>query len=116
MMTKNKLIEILKSLNIPVNEGIQNDKDANIYPRIVFWDYLWDPILASGEEYDTNVTYQVSFFSKKPPHESKIKELKKVLKENGINPYIEHEFVQKERYFHSYFRVEIVENLNEIIK
>ena len=47
-MDKEKFIEILESIDIPVNEGIQNDKDKNKYPRIVFWDYVWEPYTASG--------------------------------------------------------------------
>ncbi|WZU02690.1 hypothetical protein MGH68_07285 [Erysipelothrix sp. D19-032] len=43
-MDKSKLIEVLKSLGIPVNEGIQNDNDVNKAPRIVLFEYLWTDI------------------------------------------------------------------------
>ena len=109
-MNKEELIKIFASLNIPFNEGIQNDKNTNVYPRIVFREIGWDPITASDTEYDTNVIYQVSFFSKKPRHE-KLLNLREKLKEKKIRPYIEHEYIQEEKYFHSYFSVEVRENI-----
>lgn len=109
-MKKDKLIEIMKSLGIPINEGIQNDKDTNSYPRIVFWEYGWDPIVASDQEYNTKVIYQVSFFAKQP-RDPKLLELKRKLNELKIYPYIEHEYIQKDKYFHSFFPIEVVENI-----
>lgn len=109
-MSKEELVTLLKTLGIPVEEGIQNDKNTNSFPRIVFWEYVWDPILASDQEYDTKVTYQVSFFSKQP-RDPKLIELKKKLKGKKLFPYIEHEFVDKGQYFHSYFSVEVTENI-----
>lgn len=35
-MTKQELSSLLKSLGVPVNEGITSDKNTNEYPRIVF--------------------------------------------------------------------------------
>lgn len=109
-MEKEKLIEIFESLRIAFNEGIQNDKNANQYPRIVFWEYYWEPIPASGEVYNTKVTYQVSFFSDIPRH-PKLLELLKNLHKNGIKPAVEHEYVQEDRCFHSYFPIEVLENV-----
>lgn len=109
-MIKQDLIEILKKLDIPVNEGIQNDTDTNKYPRIVFWEYVWEPLTSSGEEYNTKVTYQISFFSQKPRDE-KLIQLKNELNKLKIFPYIEHEYVQNEKYFHSFFAVEVLENI-----
>lgn len=109
-MEKEDLIKIFKELDIPTNEGIQNDTDTNKYPRIVFWEFLWVPIGASGEKYNTKVTYQVSFYSKKPRDEKLLK-LKEKLNEKGINPIIEHEFAEKKRDIHSYFAIEVLENV-----
>lgn len=109
-MNKEKLIEILNSLEIPVNEGIQNDQNKNVYPRVVFWEYDWDDMLGSGTDYITNVLYQVSFFSQIPRHPKLIK-LKKQLNDNGLHPAISHEYIQDGRYFHSYFGVEVRENI-----
>lgn len=109
-MNKEELIKILKNLGISFNEGIQNDSKSQTYPRIVFWEYGWESLLASDNEYDTKVTYQISFFSNKPRDE-KLLELKRVLNENKIFPYIEHEYVEKDKYFHSFFPIEVLEKL-----
>ena len=65
-MNKDTYINLLKSLQIPINEGIQNDNDKDVYPRIVFWEMAWDPITSSDDVYETKVTYQTSFFSRNP--------------------------------------------------
>ena len=109
-LKKEELEEIFESLKIPYNEGIQNDKDKNAEARIVFWDYYWKPMIASGTEYATNVSYQVSFFSRRPRHE-KLLELKRKLAEKKIFVIIELEYNQKEQIFHSYFKVDVLENL-----
>lgn len=109
-LKKEELIEILESLNIPVNEGIQNDKNSNAPERIVFWDYVWDPISASGKEYETQVTYQISFFSF-IPRNPKLIQLKKILNEKEIKPIIYHEYNQERKEFHSYFAVEVIEQI-----
>ncbi len=109
-MEKDELIKTLESLGIAFNEGIQNDRNTNQYPRIVFWEYVWEPLSASGEVYDTKVTYQVSFFSDIPRHH-KLLELLRKLHKKGIKPAVEHEYVQDDRYFHSYFGIEVLENI-----
>ena len=40
-MTKPELIELLKKLNIPVNEGTPSDKVIEDPEIIYFWDYYW---------------------------------------------------------------------------
>ena len=110
-MTKQEYIEILQSLEIPINEGIQNDKNTDVYPRVVFWDIAWEDIMASNSEYDTKVTYQTSFFSRHP-RDLKLIQLKKKLNEKGIGLFIQHEYIQDERYQHSYFAIEVLENIN----
>lgn len=109
-MTKEEFIEILKKLNIPINEGIQNDKSTGIYPRIVMFEIAWEDISASDDVYNTNVTYQISFFSN-IPRNPKLIELKHILNENGIRPFINHEYIEDEKYFHSFFSVELLEEL-----
>lgn len=109
-MEKQELIKVLQSIHVAVSEGIQNDKDVNKFPRIVFWEYYWEPMPASGEIYNTKVTYQISFFSDIPRH-PKLLELLRAFHEKGIKPVVEHEYVQEERYFHSYFAVEVLENV-----
>lgn len=109
-MTKKELAELLDTLNIKVNEGIQSDSNTEIHPRIVYWEFVWESLTASGKEYDTKVTYQISFFSK-IPRDPKLKELKNKLNEKGLFPIIEHEYIKDDNHFHSYFAIEVLENV-----
>lgn len=109
-MNKMELATLLDSLGIQVNEGIQNDGSTKVYPRIVYWEYVWEPLTASGTEYDTNVTYQISFFSK-IPREPKLLELRNELKKINLFPIIQHEYIQEDKLFHSYFALEVLENV-----
>lgn len=111
-MTKSEFIDILKQLNIPLNEGESSINNSTKYPRIVFWDYIWEDQLASGENYTTIETYQVSFFAKKP-RDSKLLELRDLLRANKLHPTIQHEYVEDRgkdlKYYHSYFSVELID-------
>lgn len=109
-MTKQELTTLLQSLGIPVAEGIQSDKDAYTYPRIVFWDYVWEPLTASGDEYDTNVTYQISFFGS-IPRDPKLIELKTKLNQKNIFPMFQHEYIDKDKCFHTFLAVEVLEKI-----
>lgn len=109
-MTKERLVEIIKSINITYDEGITKDKNKNIYPRIVLWEYYWEPLTASNQEYDTNVTYQISFLSN-ISRDKKLLELKSLLAENGIFPNISHEYIEKDKCWHSYFPIEVLEKI-----
>ena len=109
-MPKDEFVEILKKLNITLNEGIQNDKKSYIFPRMVIFEIAWEDISASDDVYNTKVTYQASFFSN-IPRDPKLIELKHILNENRIRPFINHEYIQDERYFHSFFSVDLLENL-----
>lgn len=109
-MTKEELATLLDSLEIQVNEGILNDTNTNVYPRIVYWEFIWDSLNASGTEYDTKVSYQVSFFSQ-IPRDPKLLELKRKLNEKGLFPMINHEYIQEDKHFHSYFALEVLENV-----
>lgn len=105
-MTKNELIEVLESLQIPCNEGLSSKENTNAYPRIVFWDYAWEDVMASGEEYTTVETYQISFYARIPRHH-KLIELRDVLRKKGLHPIINHEYVQDDKVFHSFMAVEV---------
>lgn len=107
-MTKAELSALLHKPGIPVNEGITSDKNINTFPRIVYWDYIWEDVLASGEECDTKATYQVSFYSKRPKDE-KLLELRERLRAAGMHPVIYHEYVEEDKVFHSYFALEVIE-------
>lgn len=113
-LSKKKFIEILDNLNIDYNEGINSDISANANPRLVFWDYVWEPIAASGQAYDTLVTYQVSYFSYTIPRESKeLLSLLKALSNKEILVSVNHEYVEKDRTWHSYFSLDLLENILE---
>lgn len=110
-LTKEKLVELIESLDINSNEGIINDEN-NECPRIVYWDYVWEPLSASGNTYNTIVTYQVSFMNYSPPRECKeLLTLIKELSEYNKSPIINHEYVEKERIWHSYFSIDVLESL-----
>lgn len=106
-ISKEQLIEILKSVDIAVNEGVSSVTNSNTYPRLVFWDFDWEDLVASGEMYESIDTYQVSFFSKKP-RDPKLLELRKVLRENKLFPRIQHEYVEEKKMFHSHFSLEVI--------
>lgn len=109
-MTKQELVELLEELNIPVNEGTPEDTTIEVEARVCFWDYLWEDITASGENYNTNVTYQISFISDKPRH-PKLIELKSNLNKIGLFPQIQHEHLIEKRRVHSFFSLEVLENV-----
>ena len=116
-MTKQELSELLHSLDIPANEGISSDENVNKYPRIVYWPYYEQDETASGESYHNIVTYQISFYARTPQHE-KYKELRKKLRDLGLHPAFQHEYVEKDTVFaktwHTYFALDVVEDIDRI--
>lgn len=110
MLTKEELIEILQSVGAPLNEGISSESNTGQFPRIVFWEFLWEPKMASGREYNTVVTYQISIYAKRPRAQVVV-DVKKALAEHGLYPMINHEFMEEERYFHSYLAVDVMEDI-----
>lgn len=110
MLNKDELVELIESLEIASNEGISSDINKNVYPRIIYWDYAWESQVASSEEYDTLVTYQISFMSKIPRH-PKLVELKHLLNQKNIFPIIQHEYISEDKCWHSYFAIEVLENV-----
>lgn len=115
-MTKKELSEILHGTGVPVNEGISSDVNTNKYPRIVYWPCFEQDEMASGEGYQNIVTYQISFYARTPQHE-KYKELRKKLRELGLHPAFQHEYVEKDEVFaktwHTYFALDVVEEIDE---
>lgn len=109
-MTKPELIDLFKKLNIPLNEGTPADKIIEDKEIIYFWDYYWEDIVASGKEYNTNVTYQISFLAELP-RSKKLLELKHKLNDIGLHPSIQHEYNPETRRWHSYFALEVLENI-----
>ncbi len=115
-MTKKELSELLHGLDVPVNEGIASQDNVNKYPKIVYWSYYEKDEVASGEAYHNVVTYQISFYAKNPQHE-KYKELRRKLREMGLRPAFQHEYVEKDPLFgktwHTFFAIEVVEDIEE---
>ena len=109
-MNKSEFVNLLQSLGIPVNEGESSTVNSTKYPRIVFWDYIWNDKIASDDEYLSIETYQVSFFSK-IPRNPKLIELRNLLREHELHPTIYHEYVEENgkdrKYYHSYFSIEL---------
>ncbi len=109
-MSKEELVELLKELQVPLSESTPQDDDMEAEIRICFWDYIWEDIAASGSNYNTNVTYQISIIADKPRH-PKLLELKKKLNEKGLFPTIQHEYLTEKRRVHSFFSLEVLENV-----
>lgn len=110
-MKKEDLENVLKSLDITFNEGITYLEKNDIYPRIVFFEYLWDDIVSSNTSYQEVVSYQISFkshFSRDP----KLIDLKKKLNRLGYHPKISHEYISSKKEWHSYFSLDILENVS----
>ena len=112
-MRKSEFVNILKESCPTVNEGITSNKNENCYPRIVYWDYIWEDIMASGNEYEVQETYQVSFYSLTPKHKNLLL-LRDKLREAGIHPVIYHEYVEKDKVWHSYFKVEVIADEQDV--
>ena len=113
-MKKSELSELLHDLGIPVNEGISSEENMNQYPRVIYWPYIEQDDMASGEGYCNRATYQVSLFARTPQCE-KYWELRKALREIGIYPVFRHEYVENDPIFaktwHTYFEIEVTEEL-----
>lgn len=109
-MTKPELIELIRGLKIPFNEGTPSDGIIEEPEIIYFWDYLWEDLTASGKGYNTNVTYQISFLAG-IPRSPKLLELKHKLNDLGLFPSIQHEYNPDTRRWHSFFALEVLENV-----
>ena len=77
-MSKEELVKLLENLKVPISDSTPSDNDIDSEIRIHFWDYLWEDITASGNNYNTNVTYQISVVADKPRH-PKLLELEKII-------------------------------------
>ena len=111
-MTKEELVSVLNKLDVPISESTPKDDDMEAEIRIHFWDYVWEDITASGSNYNTNVTYQISVIADKPRH-PKLLKLKQELNKVGLFPTIQHEYLTEKRRIHSFFSLEVLENIGE---
>lgn len=111
-LTKSELSEMLHACCNVVNEGENALLTQNHYPGIVYWEYVWTPISASGTDYGTSVTYQVSILSKEPRSKVLLK-LRAMLTKRGIMPTWYHEYDQEKKIFHSYCSLDVLEEIPE---
>lgn len=109
-MTKEELVKLLEELDVPLSETTPKDDDIEEEIRIHFWDYIWDDVTASGSNYSTTVTYQISVVADRPRH-PKLLELKKKLNERKLFPVIQLEHSAEKRRVHSFFALEVLENI-----
>lgn len=112
-MTKEALVNLLRELDVPLSEDTPRDEEIEEEIRVHFWDYIWEDITASGNNYNTKVTYQVSVVADRPRH-PKLIELKRKLNNMDIFPTIQHEYLIENRRIHSFFSIEVLENIGEI--
>ena len=97
-MTQKELSEILHDSGCPVNEGVSSLKNEKVFPR------MWEDTMASGDDYENEITWQISFYARKP-RDPKLIALKNRLNELGYHPTIAHEYVTEDRVWHSYFSI-----------
>lgn len=112
-MTKEELVKTLEKLNIPFNEAILSDDDTSSDEHICFWDYVWTPITSSSNSYSFTVTYQISFISDKS-RSKKLLELINLLLEEGHPVQVYREYISKNRQWHSYFSLDVIEDINNV--
>lgn len=105
MMTKQELSEMLHATGCPVNEGISDLDNGKKFPRIDYWEIAWDDVMASGDNYEDKITWQVSFYSRTPRNEKLIM-LRDMMRKKGLHPTILHEFITDDKIWHSYFSLE----------
>ena len=57
-MTKEELSQLLHNACDTVNEGITSKKNENVYPRILYWSYIWEDSMARCLPGTTHVSDQ----------------------------------------------------------
>ena len=98
-MTKQELSEMLHATGCPVNEGISDLDNGKKFPRIDYWEIAWDDVMASGDNYEDKITWQVSFYSRTPRNEKLIM-LRDMMRKKGLHPTILHEFITDDKIWH----------------
>jgi hypothetical protein len=106
-MTRDEMISLFERWFTSVNEGETSLYEQGELPRLVYWDYMWNFLPASGKAYAIASTYQVSIFSDVPPRENH--KLKRMLNElTGTLGYavdVMHEYNPEDRVWHSAFTI-----------
>lgn len=115
MISKAELSALLHTLDIPVGEGEQFIDSKDAMPKVAYWEYIWDDVMASGDDYEEIVTYQISFVAKRP-RDPKLVELKRTLNNAGIHAMMYHEYVKAQTapgYYHTYFNIDVSEVITD---
>ena len=114
-MTKAELVELIESAGVPAREDELYLEDKASFPKIAYWEYIIEDVMASGGGYEMVVTYQVSLASRiVRPHE--LLRLKKAFNDAGYHPIIYHETLSATNgpaWHHYYFRIEITEGMDD---
>lgn len=115
-MNKEGLSKLLHSIDgvDDVAEGEQAFDRKGKYPKITYWETVWTDHNASGDDYETTVTYQISYCDRKPRSQGLLN-LKKALNSARLHPVFYHEHVvptDNPPYFHSYCAVDVDEDLD----
>lgn len=114
-MTKTELVELINSTGITARENELYLEDLKTFPKIAYWEYIIEDVMASGDDYETVVTYQVSFASR-TARPAELLTLKRAFNAAGYHPVIYHETLPATNgptWHHYYFRVEITEDLDD---
>lgn len=55
-MTQKELSKLLHDIDCPVNEGVSSLKNEKVFPRIDYWEIMWEDTMASGDDYENEIT------------------------------------------------------------
>lgn len=113
LQNKQQLSTLLNSIGVPVSEGESEMDSVGTGTKIVYWEYSWADSMASGDDYHTVVTYQISLVSDTPRCEALV-DLKHELNLSGEHPRFSIEYVKgvnSPGYFHSYCAIDILEDI-----
>ena len=114
-MTKTELVELINSTGITARENELYLEDLKTFPKIAYGEYIIEDVMASGDDYETVVTYQVSFASR-TARPAELLTLKRAFNAAGYHPVIYHETLPATNgpaWHHYYFRVEITEDMDD---
>lgn len=111
-LTRKQLSDICHASCDDVHEGVTTTNLSGVTQRIVYWDYIWDDVVGSGETYDVHVTYQISVFATKP-HCKALLKLRDNLRTAGVHPTIYHEYNEDDHIWHSYMSIDTIGDVSE---
>lgn len=111
-LTRAELSKLLHASCDIVHEGFTPQDQHDATERIVYFDYIWEDVVTSGETFDVHVTYEVSVFSS-TPHCKTLLKLRENLRKAGLHPVIYHEQNVEDRVWHSYMAVDTIGDLTE---